>query len=99
MKTLFVLPLATVLLFLATSRGEEHEKFKDFEDESQDYVADRVKEWRQRQQLRSMFDPNCLVWTRRNSNCFNGKKRSYDSRQARSDSTDNSVLQDADYYE
>ena len=81
MKTFYVLTVAAVVIFLATAQGEDYrDNSKEFEDESQDFLTNRVKEWRRRQQLRSMFDPNCLVWTRRNSNCFS-RKRSYNNRQ------------------
>ena len=77
MKTLYVLAVTAVVMFVATSRGEDYESFRDVEDESQDYYANKVKEWR-REQLKTLFDPQCLVWSRRKNNCF--VKRSFGKR-------------------
>ena len=60
--------------------GEGFDAWRDTQDESQsDVISNRIQE-RRREQLRSMSDPNCLVWSRRASKgCFL-RKRSYRSR-------------------
>ena len=74
--------IAIVAASLALSQaapGEGFDAWKDAEDESQsDVFSNRIQE--RREQLRSMWDPSCVVWSRRaNGNCFL-RKRSYRSR-------------------
>ena len=78
MKTLYVFLVAALVMFLATCRGDSYGKFRDVENDFQDGLTNKVNE--RREQIKSMFDPGCLIWTRRNPACFNGK-RSFDGRQ------------------
>ena len=79
MKTLYVLTFAAMVVIVSTFQEEDYDTVRDVENEFQDYFTNRVNE--RREKLRSLFDPNCLVWTRRNRKCFNGKRRSFDTRQ------------------
>lgn len=79
MKTLYVLTIAAMAVIVSTFREEDYDTLRDVDNEYQDYFTNRVNE--RREMLREMFDPKCLVWTRRNRACFNGKRRSFDARQ------------------
>ena len=78
MKTLCVFVVAAVVMFVATCRGDGYDTFRNVENDFQDRFRNKVNE--RREQIKSMFDPGCLIWTRRNPECFSGK-RSFDARQ------------------
>lgn len=78
MKTLYVFAVAAVVMFVATCRGDGYDTLRDVENDFQDRFTNNVNE--RREQMKSMFDPRCLLWTRRNPKCFNGK-RSFGTRQ------------------
>ena len=75
MKTLYVCVVALVVMFVSTCRGGGYDKFRDVENDFQDrFTKER------REQIKSLFDPGCLIWTRTNPECFRGK-RSFGARQ------------------
>lgn len=81
MKTVQVLAVLTIVVFVAMSRGERRETFDAFREEDdapRDFFTNRIQE--RREQLRNMLDPGCLVWSRRANKCFK-RKRSYSARQ------------------
>ena len=78
MKTQCVFVVAVVVMFVATCRGNGFDTFKNVENDFQDRFTNKVNE--RREQIKSLFDPGCLVWTRRNPDCFKGK-RSFGERQ------------------
>ena len=78
MKTQCVFVVAVVVMFVATCRGNGYDTFKNVENDFQDRFTNKVNE--RREQIKSLFDPGCLVWTRRNPDCFRGK-RSFGERQ------------------
>lgn len=78
MKTLYVLTIAAMVVIVSTYREEDYDTLRDVNNEFQDYFTKRANE--RREQLRNMFDPKCLVWTRRSRKCYSGK-RGFDIRQ------------------
>lgn len=77
MKTLCVFVVAVVVMFVAACRGDGYDTFKNVKNDFQDRLTNKVNE--RREQIKSLFDPGCLIWSRTNPACFNGK-RSFDER-------------------
>jgi len=94
MKTLNVFLVAAVVTFLAICRGDRYGKSRDVENDFQDRMINKVNE--RREQMKSMFDPSCITWTRRKTDCLK-RKRNFGAQQV-IDSTD-TPLEDIDYYE
>ena len=76
MKTLCIFVVAVVIMFVATCRGDSYDKFREVEDDFQDPFTNKVNERREK----SMFDPRCVLWTRRKAGCVKAK-RNFGSRQ------------------
>ena len=76
MKTLCIFVVAVVIMFVATCRGDSYDKFREVEDDFQDPFTNKVNERREK----TMFDPRCVLWTRRKAGCVKAK-RNFGSRQ------------------